>query len=340
MIFAKLYVDVYTHPKFIKAGFEASGYWMHALAYLRHQESSDGFLSEETITVPLAARKAQCKRLCEELVSAGLFRKVEGGYVLLRYAERNETKAEILSARAAARERKSKSRLRAAGSPRTSDSKPSAPMEPMTAPISAIDVTRDTVTSVTEEASDTVTPNRREGVTRSPSIGFVSGIGFVSSIGSDLGSGSESEIARPGGPPARRPLPPSERGMSGSFWLAAFTEGISTKTGRPCTAGRMYLATLERIVGFHAPARDAGSACAWLREQAAAFAAQWDGHHPPKGLTPDGLERWLNEGRAGPPQFGKSKIVQLPPEEWKPDDFSDLGAVVITGERDPEKSDE
>jgi hypothetical protein len=124
--------------------------------------------------------------------------------------------------------------------------------------------------------------------------------------------------------------------MSGSFWLAAFTEGIAAQTGRPCTAGRMYLATLERLVDHHAPARDCASACAWLREQAAAFAAQWDGHHPPKGLTPDGLERWLNEGRVGPPQFGKSKIVQLPAEEWKPDDFSDLGAVVITGERDPQ----
>jgi hypothetical protein len=91
----------------------------------------------------------------------------------------------------------------------------------------------------------------------------------------------------------------------------------------------MYLTTLERIVEHHAPARDAERACAWLQEQAGAFAAQWDGHHPPKGLTPDGLERWLNEGRVGPPQFGRSKLVQLPPEEWTPDGFGDFGAVVI-----------
>ena len=45
MIFAKVGVDVYSHPRFMKAGFEASGYWMHALAYLRHHESSDGFLA-------------------------------------------------------------------------------------------------------------------------------------------------------------------------------------------------------------------------------------------------------------------------------------------------------
>ena len=141
-----------------------------------------------------------------------------------------------------------------------------------------------------------------------------------------------SGAASPGAdlPAERRPLPPSERALSGPLWLEAFTGGVTSQTGRPCTAGRMYVATLERIVEHHAPARDAGSACAWLREQAAAFAGKWDGKHPPKGLTPDGLERWLNEGRGGPPQFGKPRIVQLPPDQWKPDDYSDLGAVMLT----------
>ena len=130
--------------------------------------------------------------------------------------------------------------------------------------------------------------------------------------------------------------------MSGSFWLTAFTDGIAAETGRPCTAGRMYLATLERIIEHHAPARDPSSACGWLREQAATFARQWDGHHPPKGLTPDGLERWLNEGRLGPPQFGKPRVLQLPPEEWTWDDDKDLGAVnaEADGERKPPGKDE
>jgi len=128
---------------------------------------------------------------------------------------------------------------------------------------------------------------------------------------------------------ARRPLPPSERGLSGPAWLAAFTEGISLVTGRPCTVGREYLGTLERLVTHHAPARDAASACKWLRDEGKAFAKKWDGQHPPKGLTPDGLERWLNEGRQGPPKFGKERIVQLPADEWHEDDFSDLGATVL-----------
>jgi hypothetical protein len=124
-------------------------------------------------------------------------------------------------------------------------------------------------------------------------------------------------------------LPPSEKALAGPAWLDAFTEGVSEVTKRPCTAGRLYLGTLERLVSHHAPTRDAPSACTWLRAEASAFARKWDGKNPPKGLTPDGLERWLNEGRQGPPTFGKERILQLPPEEWHEDDFSDLGAEVL-----------
>jgi hypothetical protein len=136
-------------------------------------------------------------------------------------------------------------------------------------------------------------------------------------------------VAAAGASSARRPLPPSERALSGPAWLAAFTEGISAVTKRPCTAGRMYLGTLERIVTHHAPFRDAPRACDWLHEQAKAFAGKWQNGRPPKGLTPDGLERWLNEGRQGPPVFGKERIVQLPADKWTGDDLDDLGAEVI-----------
>jgi hypothetical protein len=142
-----------------------------------------------------------------------------------------------------------------------------------------------------------------------------------------------SEIEREGrvqrGEGARRPLPPSEKALAGPAWLDAFTEGISEVTKRPCTAGRVYLGTLERLVSHHAPKRDVASACAWLREEASAFAAQWEGKHPAKGLTPDGLERWLNDGRHGPPEFGRARIVQPSAEDWHEDDWSDLGAEVL-----------
>jgi hypothetical protein len=153
-----------------------------------------------------------------------------------------------------------------------------------------------------------------------------------SSLSPDLHNVKEIQSSHEGGVQrgdGRRPLPPSERALSGPAWLAAFTDGISAVTKRPCTAGRMYLETLERIVGHHAPFRDAPRACEWLKEQSRAFAEKWDGARPAKGLTPDGLERWLNEGRRGPHEFGPKRIVQLPADKWTGDDLSDLGAEMI-----------
>jgi hypothetical protein len=340
-IFAKVYVDVYTHPKFIAAGYEASGYWMHALAYLRHHESSDGFLSDGLITVPLSGGRAKCRKLCETLVSAGLFQRVDGGYLLAHYAEKNETKAEILAAKAASRERKAKSRRNAADPP------PGSPDPPVDSDDGDL-VTRDKVETVTASAADAVTRSDtldESGLSRSRSCLCL----CLSSCACDLspeqpcaardqeqpeggvqrGAAAAPPAVRPA-PAPRRPLPPSERALSGSYWLAAFSEGISKQTGRPCTLSRMYDRTLERIVEHHAPARDSASACAWLRQVGSEFAKQWEGHSPAKGLTPDGLERWLNDGRHPPPVFGKPKIVQLPAAEWRPDDWSDLGATVLT----------
>jgi hypothetical protein len=92
LIFAKLDVSVYSHRRFAAAGFEAVGYWTMTLAYLRHQESEDGFLSSDLIGVPLGAGRERCLPLCEKLASVGLFRKVEDGYFLVHYAEKNETR--------------------------------------------------------------------------------------------------------------------------------------------------------------------------------------------------------------------------------------------------------
>jgi hypothetical protein len=326
LIFAKLDVSVYSHRRFAEAGFEAVGYWALVLAYLRHQESEDGFLSSPLIGVPLGAGCERCRPLCERLVSVGLFRKVDDGYILVNYAEKNETKDVIELRLKATRERKANSR-------------------------------RSNMSRVPERG-----PVTRDHARPARGVSHVTSDSDSDSDSSSLfdsGSGSDSDSSSPGGPGggavepdgtthggtpdaqaevsaapgdaggARGPLPASERALSGPAWIAAFTDGISEVTGRPCTAGRMYLATLERIVAHHAPERAAPQACAWIKEQAKAFARKWDGKHPAKGLTPDGLERWLNEGRQGPPEFGRPRIVQLPAEEWHEDDWSDLGVKVL-----------
>jgi hypothetical protein len=343
-IFAKVYVDVYTHPKFIAAGYEASGYWMHALAYLRHHESSDGFLSDGLITVPLSGGRAKCRKLCETLVSTGLFHRVEGGYLLAHYAEKNETKADIVAAKSASRERKAKSRYGAGDPP---PDIPDPPKESETEDV----VTRDTVDAVTRDGVEMVTRSDTADERAPSQSRSCLCLCLSSCVCPSRASGLSPEQPQAARDPERpeggvqrgdpqkapttlaprRPLPPSERALNGPHWLAAFIEGIKKQTGRPYTAGRKYDWTLERIVANHLPKRDAPSACAFLRDEASAFAKQWEGRSPTGGLNPDGLEQWLNGGRHGPPMFGKPKIVQLPAAEWKPDDWSDLGATVIKG---------
>jgi hypothetical protein len=329
----------------------AAGAWLRCLAHSRAQEQ-DGRVTLAWLRRNFPTTFARI----EELVAVGLLRmRADGDYEIHAYAPRNQTRAMMDVDRWEARKRMRASRKR--GTVRGSPTLPSSPVsqDPREAVEGASAV--EEMSSQTEglDEEDAVTANKRacsdRAVRRNSAVtsALVPTSTSISSSSSssdlpnvteiqsshegEAGEGSRGEAG--GGPLAehggvgRRPLPRSERPLSGPAWLEAFTVGIAAHTGRPCTAGRMYLATLERVVTHHALKRDAPSACAWLREQAQAFARQWDGKHPPKGLTPDGLERWLNEGRQGPPEFGKPRIVQLPAEEWHEDDWSDLGATVL-----------
>jgi hypothetical protein len=304
----------------------AAGTWLRCLAHSRAQEQ-DGVVKLSWLRRTFVGKKFT---RVDELVRVGLLRKRDDGdYEIHAYAPRNQTKAAIDEERAGTRERMTALRHRGRNA------------EPVTAH------NRVTNPSVTGEdrprhksVSDANVPTSISTST-SLSLDLVTDLDHVTEIQSSQEGGVQrGEIRAPDtdrAPPApllgerreSRPLPASERALSGRAWIAAFTDGISEVTGRPCTAGRMYTGTLERIVAHHAPERAAPQACAWIKEQAKAFARKWDGKHPPKGLTPDGLERWLNEGRQGPPEFGRPRIVQLPAEEWHEDDWSDLGVTVL-----------
>jgi hypothetical protein len=318
MAFAKVLVEVYTHPRFIHAGYDGSGYWMHALAYLRHHESADGFLADRVVHIPLGGTRAKCRKLCEKLVAAGLFERVEGGYFLLRYAQNNDTKEVIHDNRVAARQRQS-------GLQRGKPSRPSESSSPDDPP-GVLHGER------APSPSTASLPLRQAGeicTSLSTSLSSLS----LKGEGESEGTGPPTApVAVADGP--RRELPPSERRLSGSLWLQAFTEGISQQTGRPCTVGKYFLETLERIVTHHAPGRAAPAACAWIRDQAIAFASQWDGKNPPKGLTPDGLERWLNEGRH-PPFQKPGRIVQREDASWKAEDFTERDVTFLEFRKTP-----
>lgn len=110
MIFAKLDVCFHRHPKFVRAGVEACGYWAAVLAYLRDHKSDSGLLPDSEIKLPLHIGERKARQLCQRLVDCGLFERQEGGYLLLRYAEKNETGQEIDARLAGGRRRLSKFR--------------------------------------------------------------------------------------------------------------------------------------------------------------------------------------------------------------------------------------
>jgi hypothetical protein len=309
----------------------AAGTWLRCLVHSRAQEQ-DGIVKLSWLRRTFAGKKFT---RVDELVRVGLLRKRDDGdYEIHAYAPRNQTKAVINEERAGTRERMTalRHRGRNAESVTAHNLVTNANVTGEESPRrkSVTDANVPTSTSISTSLFldpvpdlDPVTEIQRSqegGVQR----------GEVRSGNVLAPDAEQAPIAPPLGERRElRPLPASERALSGPAWIAAFTDGISEVTGRPCTAGKMYTGTLERIVAHHAPERAAPQACAWIKEQAKAFARKWDGKHPPKGLTPDGLERWLNEGRQGPPEFGRPRIVQLPAEEWHEDDWSDLGVTVL-----------
>jgi hypothetical protein len=292
----------------------AAGTWLRCLAHTRAQEE-DGVVNAGW------ARRAFRDHFdrIEELVAVGLLLvRDDGDYEIRAYAPRNQTRAMLDSARTSARERMDQHR-----SARASDGEGAAAKAPKTRKPRAAQATGEASARRTNAEHTANEQGTNAFVPSSPSS---SSSLSSSPLSRETEEGTERGFQEER---AREPLPASERGMSGPLWLKAFTDGVTDHTRRPCTAGRVYLATLERVVTHHAPGRDAPTACTWLRAEARAFAAQWDQHQPPKGLTPDGLERWLNEGRPAPIEFGRKRIVQPPAEEWHPDDWSDLGAKVV-----------
>jgi hypothetical protein len=312
-------VDFAEHFRFQKsADLDATtGTWLRCMAHSRAQEL-DGVVPAGWVKRTFVDHMDRI----EDLISVGLLLlRDDGDYELRAYAPRNQTRAMMATQRKATRKRVRKWRKEAA----KLDSVSKGPNQDT-------DVT--VVKRVTEPGVTlAVTPDERGSNAPVPTSNSTSILRSIKSFSSSaldpltvvsVPRASADADARA----ERRPLSASERSLSGSFWLAAFDEGITAHTGRPCTTGRMYVSTLERLVTHHAPDRNTAKACAWLRDQSQAFAAKWDGHHPPKGLTPDGLERWLNEGQSAPPSFGKPRIVQPAAEDWHEDDWSDLGARV------------
>jgi hypothetical protein len=75
---------------------------------LAHCQSqlTDGFIADEVLPMIGIAGTARARRLADELVTAGLFDKVDGGYAVHDYLDFNQSKAQVLAKRAEETQRK------------------------------------------------------------------------------------------------------------------------------------------------------------------------------------------------------------------------------------------
>jgi hypothetical protein len=108
MLFAKIDVCFWRHPKFIEAGLEACGYWAGCLTWLRENDSPDGIVPDSLLGHILDVGSKKASQICTKLVVVGLFEREANGYHLLRYEDKNETKEEIEARKERSRERSSK----------------------------------------------------------------------------------------------------------------------------------------------------------------------------------------------------------------------------------------
>lgn len=100
MIHAKIDVKLHSHPKARKAGIAMST-WTWALCFIRDHET-DGFVSDAMIGAAWSG-EVQARKDAAKLVAVGLWEVVaegegpdgDGGWRMSKYADKNETRAEI-----------------------------------------------------------------------------------------------------------------------------------------------------------------------------------------------------------------------------------------------------
>lgn len=131
--------------------------------------------------------------------------------------------------------------------------------------------------------------------------------------GHGRGSREELESLRPPPPPTSHPSErPSGvrdvattrsiavRRLESSFFCEAYERGIVSATHRPFAFPREHARTLDDCIDKHSGGLVGARAQEWVEHIAAQFASDVENEDPKfwSSLSPKGLLRWLNEGRA------------------------------------------
>lgn len=84
--------------KLLKAGPAACWLWVCGIAHCQAQ-LTDGFVSDEVLPMIGIRGESRAVKLANVLVSAGLFKKVDGGFQVHGYLDYNPTRASVLKKR-------------------------------------------------------------------------------------------------------------------------------------------------------------------------------------------------------------------------------------------------
>lgn len=105
MAWVKLDDQAPRNEKMLAAGPSACWLWVCGIAHSQSQ-LTDGFVSLAVLPMIGVKGVGRTKRLAEQLVAAGLFERVEGGYQVHDYLDHNPSRAVVLAKRAEDAERK------------------------------------------------------------------------------------------------------------------------------------------------------------------------------------------------------------------------------------------
>ncbi len=99
----------YSHPKTLATSLAASGLWVRAGSWVGTQ-LNDGLVPESALYAISPEPPAKTRRLARELVDAGLWVEVPGGYCFHEWHPRNPLRAEVEAERERIREWRRKRR--------------------------------------------------------------------------------------------------------------------------------------------------------------------------------------------------------------------------------------
>lgn len=85
---ARLDDNFHAHPRTLQSGLEANGLFARAISYCA-QYLTDGYLPSEW------AEGQGGKKPVQKLIDAGLLERIEGGYLVIGYLERNPSREQV-----------------------------------------------------------------------------------------------------------------------------------------------------------------------------------------------------------------------------------------------------